>query len=394
VELLSGEAARVDPARPPARTIPLAFLTGALRSAAPALTAYGIVRAVGMLVLALWGHDRDLGLLHNLGHRYDSVWYAGIADHGYDNLDGNPANPWLSNMVFFPLFPMLMRLVAAATPLHSASAGVAVALLCSFAAAWGLYAVGAHVRDRRTGVMLAAVWGVIPHAVVENMAYTEGLFTALAAWSLYAVLTRRWLTAGGLCVLAGLTRPTAYSIIGVVGLAALLAAVRRDDGWRPWVAMVVAPAGWIGYLVWVAARTGRPDGWFHIEKTGWGMSWDAGRYTLDVAFRSLRGSAVLDTYVVCFVMLAAIVLFVLALLDRLPWQLLLYSGLLLVASVGTAGLFHAQARFLIPAFPLLLPVATALAGARTSRAVVVLGWLTLVSAYLGGYLLLVWHRSP
>jgi hypothetical protein len=161
------------PARLPALTSHRALRTSALPAAAPALIAYGIVRAVGILVLALWGHDRDLGLLHNLGHQYDAVHYADIADHGYDNLDGNPKNPWFSTMAFFPLFPMLMRVVAAATPLHAPSAGVAVALLSSFAAAWGLYAVGAHVRDRRTGVMLAAAWGVIPHAVVENMAYAE-----------------------------------------------------------------------------------------------------------------------------------------------------------------------------------------------------------------------------
>jgi hypothetical protein len=382
------------PARRPALTTRLGHLTGALRSAAPALIGYAVVRAVGILVLALWGHDRNLGLLHNLGHRYDSGWYAGIADHGYDNLDGDPANPWHSNMNFFPLLPMLMRVVAAATPLHTPSAGVAVALLSSFAAAWGLYAIGAHVRDRRTGVMLAIAWGVIPHAVVENMAYTEGLFTALAAWSLYGVLTRRWLTAGGLCLLAGLTRPTAYAIIGVVGLAALLAVIRRRDGWRPWVAMVAAPAGWIGYLAWVANRTGRLDGWFHIQNTGWQMSWDGGQSTVDTAFNSLRESALLDMYVVTFVVVAAIVLLVLALIDRLPWQLLLYSALLLAPALASADYYHSKARYLIPAFPLLLPIATALGRTRTSKAVVVLGWLTLVSAYFGGYLLLVWHRSP
>jgi hypothetical protein len=190
------------------------------------------------------------------------------------------------------------------------------------------------------------------------------------------VLTRRWLTASGLCLLAGLTRPTAYSLIGVVGLAALLAVIRRRDGWRPWAAMVAAPAGWVGYLAWVAERTGRLDGWFHIQSAGWGMSWDGGRSTVDFAFDALRTSAVLDTYLVTFVMLAAIVLLVLAVMDRLPWQLLLYSGLVLVTSLGGAGYYHARARFLIPAFPLLLPIAAALAGTRTSKAVVVLGWLT------------------
>jgi hypothetical protein len=381
------------PARLPAFTTRLGHLTGALRSAAPALIGYVVVRAVGLLVLAMWGHDRDVGLLTSLGHRHDAFHYADIADHGYDNLD-NPKNPWLSNMNFFPLLPMLMRMVAAATPLHAPSAGLAIGLVSSLAAAWGLYAIGALVRDHRTGVMLAIAWGVIPHAIVQNMAYTESLFTAMAAWSLYAVLNRRWLTAGVLCLFAGLARPTAYTLIGVVGLAALLAAIRRQDGWRPWAAMVAAPAGWIAYMAWVAHRTGRLDGYLHITTAGWRLSWDGGGYTLDTTFRSLRGAAALDTYIVCFVLLAAVILLVLAIMDRLPWQLLLYSGLLLAASVATENYYHSKARYLVPAFPLLLPVASVLARTRTGKAVLVLGWLTLISAYFGGYLLLVWRHSP
>jgi hypothetical protein len=144
----------------------------------------------------------------------------------------------------------------------------------------------------------------------------------------------------------------------------------------------------------VAHRTGRLDGYFHIQSAGWEMSWDGGRSTFQVAFDNLRVSTVLDIYFVALVLVAAIVLLVLARLDRLPWQLLLYSGLLLMVAVGGAGYFHARARFLIPAFPLLLPIATALARTRTSTAVVVLGWLTLMSAHFGGYHLLVWKYSP
>ena len=68
----------------------------------------------------------------------------------------------------------------------------AVAVVASLAAAWGLYAVGDHLHDRRTGVLLAVVWGLLPHAIVESMAYTEAIFTALVAWSLLAMLRERW----------------------------------------------------------------------------------------------------------------------------------------------------------------------------------------------------------
>ncbi|MBV7699119.1 DUF6415 family natural product biosynthesis protein [Streptomyces sp. TRM70350] len=55
------------------------------------------------------------------------------------------------------------------------------------------------------------------------MGCTESLFTACAAWSLYAVLTGRWLTAATLAALAGLTRPTGIAVAAAVTVTALLA---------------------------------------------------------------------------------------------------------------------------------------------------------------------------
>jgi Gpi18-like mannosyltransferase len=76
----------------------------------------------------------------------------------------------------------------------------------------GLYAVGKHLRSRTVGVFLAMLWCVVPHALVQNMAYSESLLTALCAWGLYALLRRQWLLAGTLCLFAGLTRPTANAL--------------------------------------------------------------------------------------------------------------------------------------------------------------------------------------
>jgi hypothetical protein len=43
--------------------------------------------------------------------------------------------------------------------------------------------------------VLTLLWGVLPVAIVQWMGYTEPLFTTLAAWALYGVLTGRWLRA-------------------------------------------------------------------------------------------------------------------------------------------------------------------------------------------------------
>jgi hypothetical protein len=348
-----------------------------------------LVRILGVVVLWLWAAADHKTLFGLLGHEWDSVWYLGIIEHGYDR-----GVPLFSNLAFFPLYPLSARALTLVSPLGPAAATVAIAWLAGAVAAAGLYAIGNRLRDQRTGIMLALLWGVIPHAIVESMAYSESLFTALAAWTLYCVLAERWLAAGVLCLLAGLSRPNAAALVPVVCLAAAGAIIRRRGGWEAWLAVFLAPLGWFGYLAWIGNRVHRLDGWFRIQNAGWGSSWDAGGYTLVEARRILTTPVPLDLYLVTLVMALAVMLFVLAALDRQPWPLLLFSALLLVDSLGGSGYYNAKARFLVAAFPLLLKPAVALANARRSTAVVVVGFLTALAGYTGGYLLLVWNHSP
>jgi hypothetical protein len=366
-------------------------LRSAVRSAVPALAAYAALRTVGVVVLAAFADraGQDVWLL--LSNTYDATWYKNIATTGYDH--GVGVNG-LTNLVFFPLYP---GLIAALDPVLAGGPGVsglAVSWLAGLAAAGGLYAIGCHARDRRTGVALAALWAVIPHAVVESMAYTETLFTALSAWSLYAVLTRRWLTAGGLCLLAGLVRPTSAALVAAVGLACLVAAVGRADGWRPWLAGALAPLGLLGYLVFVARRLHRLDGYFHVQDAVWGMPFDGGRYTFQTMGEVVSRRQALQLYAVTVVLLASVVLFAVSLRARQQWPLLVYSGVLLVLVTGGGGYYHSKARLLIPAFGLLLPVAGALGRLRVRTAVAVFAVLALGSAGFGSYLCLGWNYSP
>ncbi len=263
------------------------------------------------------------------------------------------------------------------------------------AAAWGIFAVGNLVYGRRVGTALAVLWGVQTHAVVESMVYSEGLFTALCAWSLYALLRRRWLTAGTLCLLAGTTRAAAVVLVVIVVAAAVIAVVRRGEGWRAWAAALLAPLGLVAYLGWVADALGRWDGWFYMQRTGWYLRFDGGSATLHTLVNQVLLKATrLELYEVTAILVASIALLLLLAFLRPPWPLLAYAAGLLVLTIGGAGYYHSKARFLLPAFPLLLPIAVALGGARVRVQVVVLSALALGSAWYGGYLLLLWNASP
>ncbi|MEU3663033.1 mannosyltransferase family protein [Streptomyces sp. NPDC032940] len=358
---------------------------GALRRAAPALLGYAAVRALGLLGLALWSAARDKSAYTLLTARWDSLWYTRVAELGYGYEVHLPNGDVHSNLAFFPLLPWLERLGAAVSPLSYADAGFVVSLLASLAAAWGIFAVTEHVYGRRAGVCAVLLWAVLPVGIVQSMAYSESLFTALAAWSLYAVLTGRWVTAGALAALAGLTRPVGLAVTAAVWAAAVTA-LRRSRSATAVLGMLLAPLGAAGYVLWVGHRTGRgPLGYLDVQ-AGWRNGFDGG-----VSFARFAGakltsfpSALAGAGLIAGVALL-VWLYVVCVRRRQPLALLVYSGIVMALALCASSYFGSKPRLLLPAFPLLLPPALALAGLRTSRSALVVAGVAVVSAGYGAF---------
>ncbi|MEV4435674.1 glycosyltransferase family 39 protein [Streptomyces sp. NPDC049585] len=362
----------------------------ALRRAAAALWLYAGIRAVGLVALALWGLADDKGARHLLSGRWDSIWYARIAEQGYGftlQLAGGKVH---SDLAFFPLLPWLERLVAHLSPLSVADAGLVVSAVAGLLAAWGIFAVGELRYGRRAGLALVGLWAALPVGVVQSMAYSESLFTALAAWSLYCVLTGRWAGAGALAALAGLTRPVGAAVVAAVWLGAALELVRARRGERRTPAARVlagaalAPLGWLGYVAWVGARTGSVTGYLEVQG-GWGNGFDGGLAFASFIGKRLAGPA----FPAGLALLAGVVLVVLLYLKGVrqgqPLPLLAYTGTVVLLALTAKGYFGSKPRLMLPAFPLLLPLAVALARLRTVRAVAVVSAVTLVSAVYGAF---------
>lgn len=403
---------RTTPGHSPGRP---ARAARALRRASPALLAYAAVRLFGALVFALWARREKRGVWHLLAESWDCDWYLRIADKGYAHTLGTQVDA--NNLAFFPLHPLLIRAGSVIVPEPRGAVGLAIAVSCSLLAAWGIFAVGDHLYGRGTGVLLAALWGSLPIALVQWMGYTESLFTALTAWALYAVLTGRWIWAGSLAALAGLTRPTGVALAAAVSLTALLALWRtRSEGSgnrtrgegsgdrtrsedpgnrvRMLLGALLAPLGWLSYVGWVGFRLGRWDGYFAVQKL-WHNEWDGGVTTLRTVRDLLSVQRPqLFLIMVTATLLASAALYVLSVGDRQPLPLLVFTGLLLLIVLGSKGVYFPRARFLLPGFPLLLPLAAALARARTHVAVTVMVAAAVTSAAFGGHMLLAWMGPP
>ncbi|MFI1420527.1 glycosyltransferase family 39 protein [Streptomyces sp. NPDC020731] len=430
--------ARVAPARP-----------GALRRAAPALLGYAAVRALGLVVLALWSGARGKDAYTLLTARWDALWYTGVAELGYGHEVRLSNGDVHSDLAFFPLLPWLERLVATVSPLSYADGGFVVSVLASLAAAWGVFAVADHVYGRRAGVCAVLLWAVLPVGIVQSMAYSESLFTALAAWSLYAVLTGHWVTAGALAGLAGLTRPVGLAVVAAVwaaGTAAFLqerafargqasardrsspARDRTSFAWdrsavpeggarageragapattrrvrapegapratdtsgtrlRRVLGMFLAPLGVAGYVLWVGHRTGHgPLGYLDVQ-AGWRNGFDGGyafaRFVADkfMSFPSVPAGLGLVVGVGLVVWL-----YVVCVRQRQPLSLLVYAGVVTALALCASSYFGSKPRLLLPAFPLLLPLALALARLRTPRSALVVGAVAAASAVYGAF---------
>jgi len=380
-----------DSASPEPRRSPWRRWLGAL---APALLYLGI-RELGILVLSWLAASNGTTATEALTS-WDGKWYLGIAAGGYDDVPSKLADAFahrsaVTPLAFFPGYPYAVRWVAQLPGVGLTAAALTVSLASGVLGAYGLARLGRTLGgSTRVGFVLVVLFAAAPMSIVLSMAYSEAMFCALAAWALVGLVERRWWLAGVATLLAGLVRPTAMALVVAVVAAAIVALAGKREGARPWAAVLLAPAGLLGYLTFVAVRTGDLTGWFDLQQQGWNSTFDGGAATVRFAVAALGdGRSLLEVATVGF-LLIAIALAVVAGWQRLTWPLWLYGVLVLVMDIGSNGLMASKARMLLPAFTLLIPVAIGLAKRRTPTVLAVLAGITLATAWFGAYSLTIW----
>jgi hypothetical protein len=208
------------------------------------LVGAGYVAAVAIANRLLHHHPEQLtnGLV-----AWDGTWYRDLAIHGYRGVP-------IQGVRFFPLFPLVGRVLAAPFGGHVSAVLVIVANVASLVAAVLLRRL---VLLERHDHALAerAVWVSIlfPSAFVLVLAYAEAIMLVATIGAFLCLRRRRWWWAAALGLVAALSRPLGVVVAvpalveGIVGFGA---APARDRVAR--LAAVVAPiAGLVAYLAWV-----------------------------------------------------------------------------------------------------------------------------------------------
>jgi 4-amino-4-deoxy-L-arabinose transferase-like glycosyltransferase len=191
---------------------------------------------------------------HNLvtaWERFDALWFLRIATAGYVDGDGSA--------VFFPLFPLLIRVLSPILGGHP----LAAAFLVSHAAAFGsmvvLYFLTAGEFDERTARRAVLYLALFPTSFFLLAPYSESLFLLLVLASLWAA-RRRWWWAAGLAG-AGASATRNLGILLVVPLAVEAVHQWRERRDRRALLMsllwsAVAAAGAVAYLVYWQTSAG------------------------------------------------------------------------------------------------------------------------------------------
>jgi Mannosyltransferase (PIG-V) len=275
------------------------------------LTAVGVfiatrltVLIVGYMAVQTFGYSIDsqpawrvsYDELTNLPARWDSGWYLGIAEHGYE---WNAKIKGQQNLVFFPAYPLVMRGAAwimwraASDPAKVIWSGVVVSLLTFPVAIGYLYNLARDQIGEDGALVAVALLAAYPFALFYSAAYTESLYL-LAAVATFFHFTRGQLwRAAAWGLLTGLTRPNGWMASASLGLIALpalmswlppLAAARQSlQRWLPefgespitaalqrarpamLVLAVCAPGfGLIIYCAYIFHLTGNPFTWAQL----------------------------------------------------------------------------------------------------------------------------------
>ena len=321
-------------------------------------------RAVHVVVLGLWALREPDETFDAAVTAWDGAPYRDIAVNGYPRYlpeDPVTGEALQSPIAFFPLFPLLtepflavgLPFVAVAVVLNSVLAAVAAGGIAVLVERW--------TGDRRTALLVSVLWSLFPLSFLLNVAYSEATFVVLVVAVLLALSGReaRLLTAGALSSVAGLTRPTA--LVLVVCVAAVAWRERRLLTPRALAAVGLGLAGTATFHLFLWRATGEPDAWFRTEAEAWELSTDGGVSTARTALRAFLdpGAEPHLTGVAVGVVVALVLLGALLLL-RPPLEVAVLSVGLIGLALATDGTFPSIPRYVMAAFPVLLPVAVGL----------------------------------
>jgi hypothetical protein len=196
---------------------------------------------------------------------WDSVWFRDIATKGYYS------DPYNAPAAFFPLYPMLIRLL---TPLCLGKDWIAALLVGNLAALGALivlYRLVEHEFDRSSAGRTVFYLVAFPTGFFLTAAYNEGLFIGLMVAAVYCLRRQHWWWAGAFGGLAAFTRSAGVLLAGAFVYEYVR--VHRFALRRAALGVLLIPAGVLGVAAVSLYSYGEPFAFLRAQRY-WGRHLD------------------------------------------------------------------------------------------------------------------------
>jgi len=193
---------------------------------------------------------------HNLvtaWERFDALWFLRIADTGYMDGDGSA--------VFFPGFPLMVRLFSTILGDHPLAGGLVVSHLATFGSFVLLYFLSAAEWGERVARRSVLYLAIFPTSFFLLAPYSESLFLFLVLLALWAARRGKWELAGISGIGASATRNIGVLLVLPLLIEAVQRFRERRDGSelaRGLLWSFLAAGGAVAYLVFWQQLAGDP----------------------------------------------------------------------------------------------------------------------------------------
>ncbi|MGB3571666.1 MAG: hypothetical protein WA783_02070 [Phormidesmis sp.] len=201
---------------------------------------------------------------------WDSFWYMDIAQNGYSTSGPIPGSPDQTNFPFFPLYPMLMKLVGQVTGGEYFLAGIFVSNVCLLLSCYLLYKLIALDGDYQTARLSVKYLFLFPVSFIFSGVFTESLFLCLTLLCFYAARRQNWLLAGIGGALLSSTRT-----LGVLIILPLVFEYLKSVEFKPKkiridsLFLLLVPVGLLGFSLYSYSVTG-DFFYFKTNQAAWG----------------------------------------------------------------------------------------------------------------------------
>jgi hypothetical protein len=201
--------------------------------------------------------------------RWDAGWYLAVARDGY-----SLSTTGQGNIAFYPLLPLLMRLVHVVIPSWHL-AGMIVVHLALLGAVLYLHALVRLDHDDATALRAVAALLLFPTAIFLTAIYTESLLLLTMIAAVYHARKGQWWAAGLWGLAAGLTK-----LVGAAVAVAILwewgrRVWREEPHRRHWVGGVAAllpVVGALSYLAYLQVRFDSYQVYFAVQEAWYRQS--------------------------------------------------------------------------------------------------------------------------